>query len=879
MVRVPAFLTAAMMCVGCGVAAVDTAADVSYKANVYRYGEAGHALDLAHYAAGSRLDLAYWDLCEAKRQNREVPDDLIEEGERLQAELNAGFKKLDKLRAALRSELQFEYPVSGYTIMAEDMKDAPGSYYDWAGFCGFTFSWADGTSIEIPLKSFSHCVYHPMYNNGRDASESIFVYGRQSASFAGASDFELPDPLPPGDAVLTVRGMDCDKGGRPTPIRISVFGNVVFEGENPFPKVGVGTMTLKVPEKFLVRGDHSDRNPELTEKLEAFRRDIEAFSTAAVQRQAEFLAAVGPIVDGLEWRTPAGVKSPLDPDVFIRAIDVTDTEFGKGKFKYPGYNYDYEHLAKSLMSVNANLVSLYVSRFDGEPAVQAQFAEYDRITRMPFTFWCVSDAFEHGDIVSTSYFGRSEKMTADYRAAAAPYYRMANCAGVQIDEPIIRDQAEYGKLVDNPELMKLWREYAASRRPVCGELPDVPFDGVPSTDRERVAYMEYQYFKTKVMADHYRKLYDAAAADGKLASIVVMDMMAGEPSAGSYVAMGGALPLIGTDLYDNGSIREAVSMQLLKNSACGRAVMWPGAGYSCRLPRTFERSLLNGVVWADGIQIWTLLYCAQYRDANAFWSFGGEKLCTDDRGGDLLYNWRPEYWDIIGNVFGFAAKHESELVGRESANSVALLVSERTLFALEKPHRENASYYLDMVGLYSEIAGNGIPTDVRYVETLKNMKRPPYKVMVIADAVCLSDEEMAILDEFRKNGGTLISAGNSGSRNQWNLPRTGGGLPDDIAAPRIGNIQTTVEDCGLAGRIAPEYSAPLLNAIRTALTDEPVRVEAPYGTVVSIQKTRTGRTLVFLLSYLNNAFGQKAKIYAGDRVIDVQYDSFSMTEL
>ena len=150
---------------------------------------------------------------------------------------------------------------------------------------------------------------------------------------------------------------------------------------------------------------------------------------------------------------------------------------------------------------------------------------------------------------------------------------------------------------------------------------------------------------------------------------------------------------------------------------------------------------------------------------------------------------------------------------------------------------------------------------------------------MIADAVCLSDEEMAILDEFRKNGGTLISAGNSGSRNQWNLPRTGGGLPDDIAAPRIGNIQTTVEDCGLAGRIAPEYSAPLLNAIRTALTDEPVRVEAPYGTVVSIQKTRTGRTLVFLLSYLNNAFGQKAKIYAGDRVIDVQYDSFSMTEL
>ncbi|MDD4817375.1 MAG: hypothetical protein PHI85_05340 [Victivallaceae bacterium] len=879
MMRIPAFLTITLVLAGFGGAAEESVGDVSYKANLYRYGEAGHALDLAHYKAGRALDLAYWDLCEAKRQGRSAADDLIEEGERLQDELAADFGKLDAERAALRSELQFEYPASGYTVMVEDMKDAPGSYYDWAGFCGFTFSWSDGTSVEVPLKSFSHCVYNPQYNNGKDPSESIFVYGRQSASFAGVSDFQLPSPLPPGDAVLTVRGMDCDKGGHPTPVRISVFGNVVFEGENPFPKVGVGAMRIAVPAAFLTRGDHRDENPELTARLDSFAADIRNFEQNAAQRQSAFLAAAAPVTENLVWRTPAGVKSPLDASTFLRAIDVNDTEYGKNKFKYAGFNYDYEHLAKSLMSVNANCVSLYVSRAGGEPAVQAQLAEYDRHTRIPFTFWCVSDGFENGDIVSTSYFGRSPKMIDDCRKAAAPYYQMKHCAGIQIDEPIIRDQAEYGKLTGNQELMKLWREYAAGREPVCGDLPDTPFDGVPSCDCEWIAYMEYQYFKTAVMADHYRKLYDAAAAEGKLASIVVMDMMAGEASAGSYVAMGGALPLIGTDLYDNGSIRESVSMQLLKNSACGRAVMWPGAGYSCRLPRTFERSLLNGVVWADGIQIWTLMYCAKYRDANAFWAYGGERLCTDDRGGDLLYNWRPEYWSIIGEVFDFAARHEAELVGRESANPVALLVSERTLFAKQQPHRENAVYYLDTVGLYSELAGNGIPTDVRYIETLKNMKRPPYKVMIVADAVCLSDEELSMLEEFRKNGGVLISSGNSGSRDQWNLPRKNGGLADDIAAVRLGEVQTRVDDCGLAGRIAPEYSAPLLAAVRAALKDEAIQVEAPYGTVVSLQQTRDGATLVFLLSYLNNAVGQKAVIRNGAESREVGYDSFAMTRL
>ena len=77
MMRIPAFWTIALVFAGFGGAAEESVGDVSYKANLYRYGEAGHALDLAHYKAGRALDLAYWDLCEAKRQGRSVADDLI----------------------------------------------------------------------------------------------------------------------------------------------------------------------------------------------------------------------------------------------------------------------------------------------------------------------------------------------------------------------------------------------------------------------------------------------------------------------------------------------------------------------------------------------------------------------------------------------------------------------------------------------------------------------------------------------------------------------------------------------------------------------------------------------------------------------------------
>ena len=137
---------------------------------------------------------------------------------------------------------------------------------------------------------------------------------------------------------------------------------------------------------------------------------------------------------------------------------------------------------------------------------------------------------------------------------------MHNFIGIQIDEPIIPDNEKgYEPLANNAGYMAAYREFAAQRNTELAQLSlplldTTPFPAgkVPETETDWVQYIEYQQFKADLMAKHFRNLYDTVKQDGLLTSIVCMDMMARNVMDGSYIAMGKAMPYMGTDLYDNG---------------------------------------------------------------------------------------------------------------------------------------------------------------------------------------------------------------------------------------------------------------------------------------------------------------------------------------
>ena len=342
---------------------------VSYKDNLMRYSEYGHLLDKVYYDTGSKLDIECYDLQEATAQGRDIPGELLKDGLELQEELRQDYAKLDSVRKNLRYELHLAYPFDSYFLAVENLVDAPATYYDWAGFCKFVISWSNGTTIEIPLNSFTGARPIQGYDNGGGPVDCFVVYGRKSASYIAVSRFQLPDPLPPGDAVLTITGFDHDKGGAAAPVKISVFGHQIFSGANPFPKVGTSNFTLKIPESYLQNVPAaSDENPALAQRLDQLHRDIMQFESSANEKIDSFINQTAPYTENLEYRSAEKPVNPADTDQFIRAIDITDILWGVDRLKHPGQYYDYEHLGKMAAEAHANLYSIVIGRPGGENA-------------------------------------------------------------------------------------------------------------------------------------------------------------------------------------------------------------------------------------------------------------------------------------------------------------------------------------------------------------------------------------------------------------------------------------------------------------------------------------------------------------------------------
>jgi hypothetical protein len=834
-----------------------------YRKNSILHAECGYLLDKYYYDYGTCVDLTFYDLQKVKKQGVKVPESVLSQNRKIDTLLRGKWLALEKRRKELYQKLYFPKPMKDYPLCIKNLENMPAVYSGWVGFNYFKFKLANGREIDIPLKSFIRAAYKKKYSYNCEASSAIFVYGKLSQRHSTVSEINLPANINE-NVKLVVSGLDCDKGGKPTRIAIYVYGTLIYKGENSFSKNGWTEQVFTVPSKaFSGKRKSAETENLLFPKLKVLRKDIEAFKEHAAKLTQTTVKQAAPFLSKLKPDTDTAKVKFNWNKTYVRSMDISNKIYGRDRFIHPGNYINMEYAAKACANIGVNLTSLEIYRPESDKEMFEVTRDFAQKTSIPFLLWSSNQFFIDRDMISFKYYGKRKKLSADIDRFLNTFGKLPHFAGIQVDEPTITTKSShYGKLLDNKAVQKAYREYILKRKNLLlkngvSNIPGMPFTGKPKTAAERILWMEWQYFKKAYMADHFSWLFKNIQSRNLMASIVIMNENKSEPQTCSYVSMGQALPYIGTDLYGNGDVSESFAIQLLKNTTEGQAVMWPGAGYSCKSPDSFRRTMATALTHADGIHMWTYVFCSKYRDANYFWRYGGTRENCDDKGRNTLNNWRPEYWYVLKDMYGLAAKAEKYLIGRKSLAKAAILFSERTAIAANASRR-TITYWQNCLNIYSDLIGSGTPLDACFVENLNCNKLTRYKYLILANAAVISADKIKTLKEWVKKGGTLIASGDIATCDQWGHPlkksafsdmfkyksgsfftkqACGNGKVYYFAAADLSKHLERIPNSGFTGKGISKYKILLTKMLAPASEKLPVKLKGlPDGVEFQIQK-------------------------------------------
>jgi hypothetical protein len=829
--------------------------EAGYKKNSILHSEYGHLMDKYYYDYGTTVDIMKFDLQKLKAQGVKVPETLLMETYKVDKLLRSNWLALEERRKKLYKQLYFPRPMKDYLLCVKNLEDVPAVASGWVGFNSFQLELANGKRINIPLKTFIRAGYREKYSYNCEPSPAIFVYGKRSERHSTVSEINLPEDIK-GDVKVIVSGLDCDKGGKPSRIAIYVYGTLIYEGNNVFRKNGWTEQVLNVPAKvFQRKNKHVDAKNNLSEDLAILRNDIEIFKENAIKVTDNLKKQAYPYLKNQPKISSTSHKKIDWSKKYVRAMDISNKLYGEDKFVHPGNYMNIEYVVKACKSIGINLTTLEILRLKSNKEMYEVVKDFAQNTTIPFLLWSSNQFFINRDMISYSYYGNRKKLSSDTDKFLNTFAKLPNFAGIQLDEPTITEKDSHnGKLLDNTAVKKAYSQYIQKRKDLLlkncvKKITSTPFVGKPKTGDEQVLWMEWQIFKKAYMADHFSWLYKNIEDRDFMASIVIMNKNKNEPQICSYPSMGKALPYIGTDLYGNGDVSESFAIQLLKSSTNGQAIMWPGAGYSCKSPETFRRTTATALTHADGIHMWTYNSCSKYRDANYFWRYGGTRQNCDDRGRNLLNNWDPAYWYILKDMYGLAAKTEKYLVGRKSLAKAAVLFSERTAIARSAAN-QTVAYWQHCLNIYSDLIGAGIPLESCFVETLDKDKLNRYKYLILSEASVMTSAEVEKIKEWVKKGGLLIASGSVATKDQWGRKLKasvfedmfkkkayGEGRAVYISEKDIARRVERIADSGFSGRGIDKYKQILREFIAPAGKDLPVEINGlPDGVELQIQK-------------------------------------------
>ena len=602
-----------------------------------------------------------------------------------------------------------------------------------------------------------------------------------------------------------------------------------------------------------IRADQGDANEQFDNRIQVFEAGFAELKSMGKVMTAEAGALTADLPELPE--PDRTYSSDYLFDKFILGMDISWKLYGENILTYPGHAYNNEYVALAMNDAGVNLLSLEVMRKGGYLDFMNALRRY---TRAPFMPWTSDEVFDNGDSGSFGYFGKVDALINDTDRFFKLFKDYPNCIGVQLDEPMISDTSSiYGSLDRNRLFIRNWNN---AYREKSNELlrwgikpPEISARRIPEekdTFPESIGYIEWKIFKKDFLGKHLDALYNGLTKKNIQVSTVMMDWNASNPEDTSYVSVASKIPYIGTDLYENGSLKESFSMQLFRNAAKDRAILWPGAGYSCKSSSVFNRSLAVGLAYADGIHMWTYEYCSKYRDPNIFWRYCGSAPNLDDRNRLMLNNWAPYLWDDLCACYAIAGRVQNSLINRESLADAAMLFSERQIMVADNPGK----YFNSQVGLYSAFVNQNIPCDILFIDNLTAEKIDSYKMVVVDSIAAMTEDEAVLLQDYVANGGTLVVIGRSSLDNDWGAPLK------DFALKRVlgvsykkdgrsyGTINTKWGDI----KLNPNIDIPFVNSSKKDSVDWPgggiALMENSYG---------SGRSIYFALpsgGYYSNGY-------------------------
>lgn len=773
-----------------------------------RCAEVGRNLDRYYYDAGTRVDVAGYDFRELSAQGKNTPRGLLAEIEASDRAMRSRWMNLDRHVQEIRKGIHGMPPAveNKYILQVESLEEKLAADDGWIGLRSAKFVWPDGTKVDLSPKSFVGGTFHANYSYGCEPSDGVFVYGQRSLRCKTRAGFDLA-PLPEGNARLIVSGQDCDKAGI-SRIRLEVNGQKIFEGPNPFKKHGWSEHAFDVPSsafrQTMVEGG-GDKNRQKAELL-ALGVEVESFGVWSKQLADAMDAKTVSFRKGLVYRPAATVRS-MDgwKNHFVRGM-CFQTDSANADPNYKPWYYDHpEYTAKAMLNVGASMLYLYL---DGES--QKVFASEFEKVGIPYLL-CPSQIFH--SVADPEYYLRESHLWQENlafikgQAKEHPLF-----LGASVDEPTIFD----GRAKET-EVVKAYREYLSTRRADLDAVGvSVSNASQPVTEikapGDRVLWMEWQMFKKRFMAEHFQWLWNECGKMGVIPFVIIMNQNHTKPQECSYVSMS-ELPLISTDLYNNGTVYEAFSMQLLHHAAKGKAIMTSGSGYSCKNQDRFRRSLAVAMVHADGVLQWVYTYCSKYRNTY-FWHNPDSK---DDRGADMFDNWRPEFWDLQKEMFAKMEASDRWLSGTESTADVVLLHSERT--AIAGGIKSAAAYESANLVLYSYLIEQHRPVDVAYVESMNATRMKRYRVAVLADAQVMTPGEMEMIREWVNSGGTLIASAGTSLCDPWGRAQKDFALAGVFGAHHIEEASGAVKCSGIGINIEYDKNASYMR-IKAESDDE-----------------------------------------------------------
>ncbi|MDD5677461.1 MAG: beta-galactosidase trimerization domain-containing protein, partial [Kiritimatiellae bacterium] len=419
-----------------------------------------------------------------------------------------------------------------------------------------------------------------------------------------------------------------------------------------------------------------------------------------------------------------------------------------GMFRIPCADDDIKHHYDTAAAYGLRVTPCFYYSL-GDTRIKADGLHYkssEGITGYP-SGWC-DWASEQAISAMKEYLKYVIEKSRDYPAFAGIHLDEINYSGGWSEENI----SQFRLYLKNKYTPEKLAELGITN--VETVLPPKPED----RQKEKALFMEHQEWVAHVFESAFKTLCDYTKS--LKPDCLMLPLLSPGPSfynapfSASLSRISQMGDSIQIDPYLNGVIDEAYMCDLVRNSSAKPLWLTVGTHYGGNT-ETLRRDYAIALAHADGLYVFD-------------WPFICQTL-------PLIEDWRPMWkaggWKATLEAFEKAKKLEPYLLHTVSAAKTAMLHSERTVtvtgYQHDSFHGPGGSYIREQVGIYSALAQAHLPVVPIYAETLTPSRLQNYRVLIVAAAQSLTDEEIQVIRDWTAAGGFLIVTGGSTLADRW----------------------------------------------------------------------------------------------------------------